>query len=559
MINKDLRLKLYLEGVEFPMKKVTMTSSVNIQTAVTITVPYMKNLSKILTTTHCLITYLTGERETSEQKKEIERIFFEGEITGRAISRNGINRSYTFYATDPRKYLNNMSSQYYHAFNKSALDATNINLYLNSVCTLFDLDGKQAIQEIYKDMTATGNNFKTVGQYYNGILSLLKKSPHGVYQNAMKRYRLDENIAFLDHGKMHDSVDAEKTYSVIMEAVRDFAINSGRTVYDTMIEILNRYGYSFIHLTSPSYFDQESKENNKTPFYQIKKNTTPFFYIVPELLGYDPPTCNIIYTDYDDVFSANLLEPKVTAFRIIPHLNGAVPKSGPTSPQTFPARKQGEKYYEGEDLLCPKRELETEDYFLSSLLVRNSATPKNVEARTREKFYKKKNEDSSISISKAGFYPNLVCGLPAVIYDTVDDVFYHGMINDISFAIDQEEGSVTTQVNLKHACYYDELETKQYYREIEGIQTYYHKMGLTMNFENTPVVSDGEELMQFIKKFKSPDAQPTAYAREIAKLDEYWEGFTDRLKYKTREDNKEASGDRFLITERKEGVSNAKQ
>ena len=547
MINKDLRLKLYLEGVEFPVKKVMMTITTNIQTVVQIVVPYFENINSIMDSTHCMITYLTGETDQKNPPKEIERIFFEGELTGRILSRNGINRSCTFYATDPRKYLNNMSSKYYHAFD-NALNTKNVVAYLQSVAKLYDLNDSKVVNAIYGDALGTNVAHTTVGGYYDAIISLLKYSPHGVYANAEKRYSLKDSFAFLDHGKMNIFASSEKTYSLMLNKVKEFSINSGMTVFDTMSELLARYGYSFIHVASPCYSANQDEQKRDTPFYSIKRDSAMYFVIMPELMGYDPPTCNIIYTDYDDVFHANILEPKVTAFGIIPNISGVVVSDLGTC--VFP--KKEDKYYPDEDLIGPKRTSESEDYFLTGLIASKKVKTGDVKDRAKEKYYKLRSEGNSISISKGGFYPNLVCGLPTVVYDTVDKIFYHGIIKDISYSVDQEEGQVSTQVNIEQACVYDKLPTEQCYANIKGIQEYYKKFGFT---KNDAIVQDRTLLKSYIEAYASPDSQHIAYHREIASREQVW----GTLEYKNRETNKTNQKEKFMITERKVAVENAKR
>ncbi len=339
---KNIKLKLYLEGIKVPVSRVQITEEINKAPTCSIVMPLDEKILDLLPRTTVHVFYKDSLIETTNYKNEWILIF-EGEVEGFNVSRDNNARNITVACKhisghwnhttkEPTNFENPFNAELTTKISGATSTDTNNGLVPKEVTEsaeivaavdnkdILDIDTDEAkwVLEVSNNKlnlidlktaiaVALDNSEQKIGE-------LMKKFAHSYgntnvgYNIFHTVYQMVRRFKSIDNSKIDSIIDLEKTRTMLRSEVSN--IDGGASLVDLMFMALDIFDYKLIVPTAPTF-----NESNEVP---------ESFLFAPTTTLFAPPACNIIFQDeiLTSNFSKSMLsEPTRMVAFIYPRLS----------------------------------------------------------------------------------------------------------------------------------------------------------------------------------------------------------------------------------------------
>jgi len=322
---KNIKLKLYLEGIEMPISQIQITEDLNMEPKCSLVLPLDEKILDLLPRTTVHVFYKDSLLETSIYKDEWILIF-EGEVQGFNVARSHNSRTIMvncIHISDHWKHIVKEPSNLLYPF-KAGL-TSKINAEFST-----DIKDAQIPEEVKLSRTiaklSEKNDFigfedpdsvSTIFHQANTIISfetaiyIALQSSNQKLENLMKKfvhsyaytnigytlfhaaYQMVKRFRGIDNSKIDSIIDLIETKTLVEMEVGNAP--GAATLMEMMLMTLNLFDYKMLSPTAPTF-----NETNEAP---------ESFLFLPTPLLFTPPACNIIFKDeiISSGFSQDLL------------------------------------------------------------------------------------------------------------------------------------------------------------------------------------------------------------------------------------------------------------
>ena len=312
-----------------------------------------------------------------------------------------------------------------------------------------------------------------------------------IYYNyyADQRLKISKGIFALNDKHLADTYRAHVVGNIIANLPQNATTPGNPASYDHVRNNMKFYKYSVISIMSPCYAEKETLDKAKTDNATLKSywehedgkhgkeskkltNYSPMFAFVPDMRFCRPPRCNVVTSNKSDNLSINYGGYKITRllnryvmFQDIEIDSVAYPSEVETGRQENKQNRDrvGLTNYEKRYGMVPTHNDKVGPVYMAlANAVRLTTGRKTneedlnyvknfIKADTMHDFFGQRYTDQ-IEVSMPVFRPDIVAGLPGMIYDEETNQKYYGMINSVILRVDQssESGGVGTTIRMSN-------------------------------------------------------------------------------------------------------------
>lgn len=492
---KDIRLFLYLDGIEFPIRSFSRVNMPGPPTFATISIPpHQRALRDIEPRTMVHVFYqISGD--------EHKRLLFEGELSGRPYHKDPSGMNISLSAVSYLGLLNHVPLAYLEYLTPVVMTILN---HSNQFYGL-DVQGKGArayaleryiwaqLDEPTKRIILTQRIEENgIWEFFHKYLKMVfdriegdDKPLNEFMYYAERRLKISKDIMVLQDDQVRTQYKAETIAKIIQDLSGTSTDPNTMTTLNVVLNNMAQYQYRMFSIPSPSYISREkiAKVKKLIPYWEkgVSRRSeayAPGYVILPDIFFALPPQCNVLKSRKQDSLSMNISDYKITRLlneyaadfvfqgddisKAMPFYSAAYPeqveklrirhsvelKDNSGIPMTEYEQKYGMvPTHQRKDWLYNKffAEYRGRDNTEEQMAALNRFARSDV----RYDFYKKRYTDT-LEFVTPRFLPEVTAGFPGMIYDDSIDMKYYGMISRVTLSIDQDSatGGINTGIQM---------------------------------------------------------------------------------------------------------------
>ena len=465
MRDKKIDFKIKLEGIEVPVKKFYVISQKNVPCFISLEVMSVPEIKNIMTDTIIELYWRVNNGEYN--------FMLDANITSKNIRKLGdtyerimVGMQFVNKVNDvPYRYIDLMAPTGITNYEYKFINMDKTTETKRIVARTLEGINWGILEDIvykFKD--------KPVEKYFFQFIdaTIGKNAWEDYYKNIDKRLQIKKSHVLVDSGQFYAIYEAKTFVKMILNQIAQ--IRDG-FVLDELMKVFINAGYSYLSPTNPVFNFNKLKDTPDNLLFASEANAIAKHVLTPELSNCIPPRCNVIFAGKGANITIQIDDKPIT--RLLNNFLWDSNNNEPLYCSVYPPEltsKVGantnpfvsnsiEDYSltEEEKKVGMNALVQNKNYLFTILMdfneveKDNKAIQRKLNKITEYDYHKLRSIKNKINIDIPEFLPDLVSGLPALVYDPDVGEWYYGEITYLNYNVDLEEGFISTSIVLQNA------------------------------------------------------------------------------------------------------------